>query len=410
MYILAIACLIESRFPQHAVVHGDISRGQMAEAIKWANRVLQRPIQLTDRANNKKLFYRLNNILTEEYALLQAFMELTVNEFNEELGDFIREQFSKESIIDYLTKNLKAFSPKTIGFGELIQEYFNLGFDLETLCDICVLNEDGCKINPDEFIGVVMKSGFSFDDNENYDFLELATHNTNSTKPDTIETALGKVLLKIGGYYHRSAKQYMTLQEIRNVFEMKFGNNENLEKIMLTAIKDEKPENENFNDLMNALGLSKTISNIEQLHDNEDENCSEDDKCYKYDIMDFNALVSWKAGCTVSPLIDKSIRKVVDFVEKMIFEEKDFKNFIVKFNEMAKIERMNILIRANEYFYVNKQTWDYIEDQIENPDITNILLGLLNIKANEKSVNTLCKMLLWNKDLFEYYFGVKGNY
>src|SRR5699024_5912617 len=34
VYLLAIACLIESRLPEHAIVYGDISIGQMEKAVE----------------------------------------------------------------------------------------------------------------------------------------------------------------------------------------------------------------------------------------------------------------------------------------------------------------------------------------------------------------------------------------
>jgi len=78
-YILAIACLIESRFPKYAAVHGDISKGQMQSAIDWANGILKKPIQITDRADNERLLKRIKDVINDEYYVLEAFMGLTVN-------------------------------------------------------------------------------------------------------------------------------------------------------------------------------------------------------------------------------------------------------------------------------------------------------------------------------------------
>ena len=58
-YILAIALLIESRFPLQAVVHGEISKGQMRKAAEWANTLLEHPIRVSDRAEDEKLYQRL---------------------------------------------------------------------------------------------------------------------------------------------------------------------------------------------------------------------------------------------------------------------------------------------------------------------------------------------------------------
>jgi len=56
--------------------------------------------------------------------------------------DHMDEEIKKQEINarEIFDAKTQGYAPNTIGFSDRIKEYFNLGFDLETLCDICVLS------------------------------------------------------------------------------------------------------------------------------------------------------------------------------------------------------------------------------------------------------------------------------
>src|SRR5690625_7812133 len=51
-YLLAITCLIESRFPVHAIAYGDISIRDIAKTVEYTNTILENPINMPNRAAN----------------------------------------------------------------------------------------------------------------------------------------------------------------------------------------------------------------------------------------------------------------------------------------------------------------------------------------------------------------------
>ena len=59
IYLLAIACLIVSRFPEAAMVSGDISVGQCRRAVRWANQYLVKEIGLPVTGQMDRLLVRL---------------------------------------------------------------------------------------------------------------------------------------------------------------------------------------------------------------------------------------------------------------------------------------------------------------------------------------------------------------
>lgn len=76
-YMLAIATLIETRFPKCACVYGDISKEQAQKAVDWANSILEKPIDLPIRVNPTKLLERLEVIDIDEKRL-KALYDLSI--------------------------------------------------------------------------------------------------------------------------------------------------------------------------------------------------------------------------------------------------------------------------------------------------------------------------------------------
>ncbi|WP_019155435.1 hypothetical protein [Robertmurraya massiliosenegalensis] len=76
--LLAIAALIESRFPQYACVYGDITKEQAQKAVEWANTKLDldKPINLPVRVDTSKLLERLKIIDSKEKQLWKAHHQM----------------------------------------------------------------------------------------------------------------------------------------------------------------------------------------------------------------------------------------------------------------------------------------------------------------------------------------------
>ncbi len=106
--LLGSACLFESRFPEHVVVRGNITIGQMNKAVKWANTVLQRLIQITEWADNEALVKRINKIVKDEQSTLQAFMSLNLQVEDFKLGEMVNYGLSREPLPPILQNHLNS--------------------------------------------------------------------------------------------------------------------------------------------------------------------------------------------------------------------------------------------------------------------------------------------------------------
>lgn len=365
-YILAMACLIESRFPDSAVVTGDITIGQMKDAIAWANTKLERAITLTIRANPEKLLLRLKSTLKTESALLQSMILLNLTHKNRDLGDLLIKNISKKVLKEYFIINFSNYSPGTIGYYSAINDYLNLGFDLETLCEICVLDETGCCNNEDEFTESVFNSGLGSN--------KFCNNNPESSKPDTIGSMLGKTLFTLAFGTDQSTAVYLPLEDIIAIFTEKFKKPENYYQPFI----DEYSVNNNEY----LAGLDSDEPGIMEKPE--------------FDVYNLDDLYQWKATSKIYPNVQKLLDVLRSFMDELA-EDKDFHGFL-ELSDKGKMDRMII---QNKYFSIKKDIWDYIEENLNNDQVILRIYRLLMVKADEMNISKLCKMVFWNQELLE---------
>lgn len=140
-YVLAIAMLIESRFPEVALVSGDINLRQAEEAREWANQRLQHPIDLPVKVDSERLWQRLEKYYQGKKILL-AFDHLYIRDFPSDTPKIFFRKAPSEDIKNWFRKRLYKYSSLTqLGAKELMIGWLNNSNDLETLCEI-VLKQD----------------------------------------------------------------------------------------------------------------------------------------------------------------------------------------------------------------------------------------------------------------------------
>lgn len=380
LYLLAIACLIESRFPKHAVVYGDLSIGQMESAVEWANSILDKPIQVTERTDNNKLLSRIRRIIDDEMDILKAFIGLTFHDKNMRLGEFVREHFSMETITAYYTERFKRHKPEQLGFQIDLREFIDQGYSLAKACDICVLDSDGCNYDVDDFIETVLSMQWRTE--EEIPRKDLPVYkDAGSEEPDTVHSQFGHVFLHMAGI-QESVKSTMTYDEVAAVLEEKLGRTVEVED----KLKEEEEVDEAVKALMESLGI--------------DEDLMEEEETVTYDINTFDDLMFWKSGDTMHPNIKENLSKAKSFYERMMEEEKEY---FAMFQSADEKERIKFLIRCNRYFYIRKSAWDQIINNIHDRELSNANFFALSVKAEELSTNEFYKALVNNQLLLKDY-------
>jgi hypothetical protein len=392
-YILAIACLFEDRLKPYALVHGDVSKGQMQEAIEWANNILKKPIQISERANNILLLARIKKIMADELTTLNMFMDATLNDQNLELGYFIKTNFNKEFIIKYYTEKMSQYNIGTLGFSKILNIYLNLGNDLKDLCDICI-NKDSKADSIAIFIKKIFNLGIYL---EPQDIVRLKqeqlgavcsfqSDNPQSTTPDTIGSLFGKIFytMQYGNICQNNI--YISLEQLAEIFKEKFGDFCNVDAIINEYFSeiDKKPEPSSKDRVTSSLINKQEHTLIE-----------------KYDIESLDNLIFWEVGFTILPKLENFILTVKEFMDKNIPES--IKDSLQKFSNSNKKDRMKYLINHNKHFLISKKSWAYIEAKVNDFNFFRKVARILLIDANEIKINRLVLSLLNNTMLFEKY-------
>jgi len=384
-YLLAIVCLFESRFPEQVVVSGDISIGQMNQAVKWANTILQKPIQITERIDNGKLLKRISRIVGDEYDALSAFISLTLQAEDFALGKIIREQFSEEVIRAYYIEQFKQYDVSMIGFRNTLSSFFNLGFHVEEACDICVLDHDGCRYDAQEFAETVLSMNWN-DGKSRVDDELLAYNQPEREMPETIYSQMGKTFFKMAGL-QESMKSSMSSEEVTAILADKLGELVNLESFG-EAGQDES-DNGNKDSIQEL--LSKFIADYEEKVESD---------FNEYTVSDIDDLILWKQGDSLHPNIEKLLIKLKDFTINMMERNKDIFD---EFNGDSENNKVRRLIRLNRYFLIRKECWDYYIEHINQTNLVNAVLSILSVKAEGVHMNSLCQAVVNNRSLLEKY-------
>ncbi|QQK74918.1 hypothetical protein HUG15_04405 [Salicibibacter cibarius] len=383
IYLLAIACLIESRFPKHAMVKGDISIAQMQKAIDWANSILNKPIQLTERANNEKLLLRIKAILPDDNeAALETFMSMTMHGEDVHLGDVIRKHFQPETIRFYFLKGFKHYNIEQIGFKMELSRFLNLGFSIEDACDICVLDDDGCRYDPKVFAEAILTMEWGADESSNE--IPLTFNDPDDEEPETVDAQFGKTFLRAAGFQERM-KSNLSYEDVSAILQKKLGDRIDIAPVL----KESRIEQNENDDELDEL-LSRFRKGSGTVHD---------DKT-RYTIENLEDLLQWREGDSVHPAIEEGLKRLKDFVTE------DLENNKMKydrFHDHADDAKIRMLINANEYFLIRDETWQHLFNHLDHTHLMNTVIGIMSIKADEVTINKYCKALMNNMNLLNRY-------
>lgn len=279
-YLLGVATLIEDRLKPHAAVSGDITRAQLQESVHWVNQHLEKPIALPDRCSFIRLFPRIKQWAKEDSEQIELLFSLLLYPENKVLGEFIRENFSLETIHDYWTRNLEKFTPSTIGMGKAVERYLNMYFPIEGLCNILVFEDNEIDMSPMHCILTVLKSGIL----SKQQVRLMSMNNQTDAEPVTIPSLLGKTVLSMAGS-RDSTTQYVEEQKLKQIF--------------YTIFKKKGFVDEAFKKYTQKAEHTSLIDIFEKFLKDQDSLPSEggDDQHQKrYDIEEPGEIIFWQEG------------------------------------------------------------------------------------------------------------------
>lgn len=237
LYLLAIACLIESRLGKKAFVYGDITRGQCIRAVEMANEFLDKPIQVPDRCSMERFFARVSDLPLAEEEKMAVFISLYLGTKDAEFGSFCRNVFSKNACDKYWEKKFKKCYAGTVGFSEKLKTYLLWGFDLEELCALVNYHDKDGVPHYEEYVRMIMDTKVHLPEKNCVDILEI---DQEESQPYSIYTLFAQFTFSAAR--NKKVDRYIPVEEVRKALKNGLGKKCDVDAIMDAYLEKEKSE------------------------------------------------------------------------------------------------------------------------------------------------------------------------
>lgn len=362
MYLLAIACLVESRLGDKAFVYGDITRGQCTKAVELANQVLAKPIDLPDRCDLERFRRRVANLPLSEEEQLTVFERLYLGTKGAEFGKYVRTMYSEKAQEDYWRAGFGDYSIGTRGFDEELKKYLAWGFDLRKLCGIINYYDRENVPQYEKFVNMIMEAKLHLTEKNSNDFFDI---DQEEAVPYSIYTLMAQFVF--GGARNPTVDRYIPIDEIKEILIEELGDKCDAQSIIDEYLKKEAQEEKIYlskdttGDELEAMLQQDASETIQQIMEQTKQKLVE--KRETYDVSDFEDLIYYEKGDTIYPALHESLMKSYAFYSRLIEEE----GYIELLKQPTK-QRCKWLADHNQYILMRDKDWNKIFTDIEEHD------------------------------------------
>jgi len=401
IYLLAIACLVVSRFPEAAMVSGDISVGQCRKAVRWANQYLEKPIELPVTGQMDRLLERLRNSQLPRKNLLEAFYQLTDEAKGNQMGEFLRKEFTWQELYGYYKQRFLPYRDSRRGFARVMKEYLEMGFGFQELCELIVGDPEGIQAEPDEFLARVLESKLHIREKEIYDFSKTARDRADQEETDRESELPARIFCMLTGMENRNVDAFYPLEKIREDSKKVFGDRCQIDSLIDRLTADEE-EMDSRRDSLQAI-----------LYDNEDGLLRPGDSgaagekgrhrdIEKYEINSYRELADFAPGCHMKPELEENLFQ--NFRALHEYTKETFGEFRV----LKRRERENYLIQKAAGLLLREEVWDRIFDKIMDDEYIERIYGILGVERGQQDGGLFCRSLFSNIKAIDYYWEMTG--
>jgi len=353
--MLAVAMLIEDRFPNAAMVSGDINIQQAVEAQVLLKQVLQREVKLPIAVVGERLYSQL----LQEYPMPEAIehFDRVFRGDSNVYYQILLELSPKEAIRAWWMMRLKQYeSPIQLGAMGLMIEWLNATQDLQALCEMACLDSAGPQYDPVELSRSLANSWTSID-------LKLRLPKENL---DGVDKQFLAAFMDMSGFKGRNNRIYMEESLVLSVFNRLFPEYfPKMEKIFKKRCAIEKKKLLIVDsDLKNSYNDDITHSTL-----------------LNPPISDEQKIVYSAAYLTIS-------------VKKQFAQE-----FLGIQNKSIEELKINIIrIASLHYLVFTEDAWEWIDVE-ENRELLELVSIWVAIKNHELRLNQLRRALLESREL-----------
>lgn len=216
--VLAIAILVENRFPGAALVRGTITKFQAKKATEWANSLLKKKLEIPICLDASRLWKQLSQSFQDE-ALFTAFTNLFVGNAIE--SEEIFEKYKKNEAIfkNWMLKKIKNYESVTqLGCLSNLLSWLNVTKDLSSLIDAVCISKKGPQYSPVELAYALTKIWIVIPQEETKHMKILIPPDDFNMNPIH---QLGQILFS----FHTTGcgrRVYWTCEEVSTIFEKFF--------------------------------------------------------------------------------------------------------------------------------------------------------------------------------------------
>lgn len=394
MYLLAIACLIESRLGRKAFVYGDITKGQCERAVRMANEHLDAKIHTPDCCDKDRLYARINDLLITETNKLQQFACMYLGRRDAEFGTSIRNFYSEQACDEYWEKRFRRYSVSMWGFDTVLKDYLLWGFDLQKMCSFVRFEDDDGTTHYEDFVGKVMDAKLHHREKDCVDVLEI---DPDEEEPYGIAALAAQFA---PGVRNKKVDRYIPIEEIKSALSHAIGHLCQVDNLIEDYVQKESVQK--MPDLLAELTDEDLQRAIEQdpshvLNEairSRKRALQEESK--KYDISRVEDLEHYEAGDSMPPDWMVAIGKYFAFCQEMSNEEA----YSLLMEKTPK-ERCLWLSRVNQSILLRDKDWEKIyDDVLDNPESFKRYYPMVRVAVDNESVHCLVRALAINDALY----------
>lgn len=397
IYLLAVAALIEARLGTKAFTYGDITRGQFKKAVEIANKYLNEPIDIPDRCDIERLLMRIKKLPLSPVDQLTVFETFFLGTQDVGVGAYVRQMFDDDVIDEYWKHKFKNQRIGTLGFNDTIHNYLLCGFDLGKLCGYINYEDENGNLQYEKFVIRIMDAKLHIKDKNCDDPLKIDQENEHTYG---VSTFLAQFVY--AGANNKKVDRYIPIEDIKAALINALGGKCNVEDIIDNYIEEEnKQKNIDINSDLSDEEIEKAILQdpaeiFSRIMDMKYEQLQK--KRETYDISDYEDLIYYQDGNTVSPDIKEAIALSMRFLKSALEEDK-YKELM---KENAR-KRCRWIIENNRYFLIRDKDWDKVFKNIEeNENAFSRYYKLFRAKLNDEDTLNMCIAFLINDELYDY--------
>lgn len=387
MYLLAIACRLEERFPKLFAVSGDITQGQCLKAAEIASKVLGRTVSAPDCCYPDRLWNRVQEFPLVDTEKVEAYMELYCGAKDGELGKFLRETIDGSILQSYWKQMLGMYVPGCIGYSEQLRDFLSMGFELSDACAFSRMKDEKGKSCLKAFVDSVMQSELHIEKKDTVDPLSI---DPNQSSPYSIWTLMAQFVFR--GVHNWRVDRYMPLEDIKKVLCNALSSEGDTDALVDKWIRAEKRKQKKSE----KDPLAKPDVAFKESMDSLSDELSQEEKTY--DVHKCFQLRHYEPGNTITPLILHNTLRLYRF-SLTLNEDKT----LARLKGADMDDHIRYIGHCSQHILLMGNDWDRILDRLKKDDSCFMrYLGLLRIKATTDDVAHILAALLTNDDLWEY--------